>query len=208
MITNHSLSGVIAGIVSTLIFIIVHDLFISDIWAMTPFMLFAGALCGFCVGWSYSLLVDQHTIGRWLGYNILYVLMLMILGVASVLIFEPTMSFAALMALNGPPDQLIAQALPMTLIFTVVSAIVISLLYGRSWKNFGAVLLTSIVLVLLLGLNVSAIGLISIPKGSLYLVAEFLGLVVFINLIFVGVFLALEWRGAVVNQPVPYRRNQ
>jgi len=76
-----------------------------------------------------------------------------------------------------------------------VAAIVISLLYERNWKHFGAVLLTSIVLVLLLGLNVSAIGLISIPKGSLYLVAEFLGLIALINMVFVAVFIALEWRG-------------
>jgi hypothetical protein len=196
MLTNHSLAGAIAGVISTLFFIIIHDIFISDIWGMTGIMLFAGALCGLCVGWSYSLLVSEHTIGRWLGYNALYVLMLMLLGVASVLMFEPEMSFAALMALNGPPDQLIAQALPMTLIFTLVSAIAISRLYRTSLKQFGAVLLTSIVLVLLLGLNVSAIGLISIPNGSLYLVAEFLGLIVLINIVFVAVFIALEWRGA------------
>ncbi|NIW49933.1 MAG: hypothetical protein GWN30_35715, partial [Gammaproteobacteria bacterium] len=57
MITNHSLAGAIAGIISTLFFIIIHDIFISDIWGMTGIMLFAGALCGLCVGWSYSLLV-------------------------------------------------------------------------------------------------------------------------------------------------------
>lgn len=171
-------------------------------------MLFAGALCGVCIGWSYSLLVDQHSIGRWLGYNLLYVMMLMFLGVASVLVFEPAMSFAALMALDGPPDQLIGQAMPMTLLFTLVASIVISLFYERSWKHFGAILLTAMVLVLLLGLNVSALGLISIPKGAFYLVAEFLGLIVFINLIFVGAFIALEWRDVAFNQLIPNRRNQ
>jgi hypothetical protein len=196
MFKNQAHAGAIAGIISTLTFIIIHDIFISDIWAMTGIMLFAGALCGLCVGWSYSLLVEDHKLGRWLSYNALYVFMLMLLGVASVVLFEPEMSFAALMALNGPPDQLIAQAMPMTLAFTLAAAIVISLLYKRSWKHFGAILITSIVLVLLLGLNVSAIGLISIPKGSSYLVAEFLGLIVLINIVFVAVFIALEWRGA------------
>lgn len=200
MFKNQALAGAMAGIISTLTFIIIHDIFISDIWGMTGIMLFAGALCGLCVGWSYSLLVEDHTIGRWLSYNALYVFMLMLLGVASVVLFEPEMSFAALMALNGPPDQLIAQALPMTLAFTLLSAIVISLFYQRNWKHFGAVLLTSIILVLLLGLNVSAIGLVSIPKGSLYLVAEFLALIVFINVTFVTVFIVLEWRGAALTQ--------
>lgn len=158
---------------------------------MAPFMLFAGAVCGVCVGWSYSLCVERPSASQWLRYNLLYVLMLILLGAASVLIFEPTTSFAALMALNGPPDDLIGDALPMTLGFTLLSAIGIALFYPRSWKNFGAILLTSIVLVLLLGLNVSVIGLVAIPKGSLYLVAEFLGLIVFINVVFVICFIAL-----------------
>lgn len=171
-------------------------------------MLAAGVLCGLCLGWSYSQLVQQYSIGSWLRYNLLYVSMLMLLGVASVLVFDPTMSFAALMALDGPPDQLIAQALPMTLVFTVISSIVISFFYKRSWKHFGAILLTSTVLVLLLGLNVSALGLISIPGGAFYLVAEFLGLIVFINLVFAAVFIALEWRGVTNIQFAPYRRKQ
>jgi hypothetical protein len=206
MINNHSVSGAIAGIVSTLSFITIHDIFISDIWGMTAVMLFAGALCGLCVGWSYSILVGSYSIKSWLGYNILYVLMLILLGVASVVVFEPEMSFAALMALNGPPDQLIARAMPMTLVLTLVSAVAINFFYERSWRQFGAILLTSIVLVLLLGLNVSAIGLVSIPKGSLYLVAEFLGLIVMINLIFVGIFILLEspWKGII--RFVPNRR--
>jgi hypothetical protein len=177
-----------------------HDITISDIWAMAPIMLFAGAICGLCVGWSYSLLVDQHSIASWLKYNLLYVLMLILLGVISVLIFEPTMSFAALMALNGPPDQLIAQALPMTFVFTLLSSVVISFFYKRGWKEFGTILLTALILVLLLGLNVSAIGLISIPRGSLYLVAEFLGLVIFINLVYVVCFIAISGRAVTSNQ--------
>ena len=207
MIKNHALSGAMAGITSTLTFIIIHDFFISDIWNMTAVMLFAGGLCGLCIGWSYSALVSTHSTRRWLGYNLLYLLMFILLGVTSELVFEPITPLAALMALNGAPDDLIGQALPLTALFTLGAAVVISLFYERSWKHFGAVLLTSIVLVLLLGLNVSVIGLVSIPQGSFYLVTEFLGLIVFLNIIFVVVFIGLEWQGWLVSDLIPNRRN-
>lgn len=175
---------------------------------MSAVMFFAGGVCGLLVAWSYSLVVDRHSIGRWLGYNLLHVLALMSLGVASILIFEPSMSFAALMALEGPPDQLIAQALPMTLAFTLLSAVVISLFYRRSWKRFGAILLTSVILVLLVGQNLSVLGLISIPSGFLYLVAEFFGLIIFINLVFVLTFITLESRNFALTRLSPIRRIQ
>jgi len=186
-----SISGAVAGAISTLAFTVIHDIFISDIWFAAPMMLFAGALCGLCIGWSYRRLVARPSVGSWLRYNLLYVTMLMLLGVASVIMFEPIVSMAALMALNGPPDELIRHALPMTIIFTVASSMVISRLYGRSWQHYGTVLLTSAVLVLLLGLNVSVLGLVSIPRGSFYLVAEFLGLIMVINVVFVAVFIWL-----------------
>jgi hypothetical protein len=96
---------------------------------------------------------------------------------------------AALIAVNGPPDALISQAMPVTAVFTLLMAVIISLVYGFRYRfsllRFGAVLLTSMTLVLLLGLNVSVIGLVSIPRGSWYLVMEMFGLVLFLNAVLV-----------------------
>lgn len=187
-----AVSGAIAGAFSALIFTVIHDLLISDIWFSLPIMLVAGALCGGCVSWSYALLVQRPRLPGWLAYNALYVGLLFLLGLVSVLAFEPVTTMAALIAVNGPPDALIGQAMPVTAIFTLIMAIFISLVYGISWSRFGAVLLTSAVLVLLLGLNVSVIGLVSIPRGSWYLVAEMYGLILVLNGGFVVVFTALE----------------
>ena len=203
---SRPISGAAAGIASALAFTLIHDVFISDIWFAAPMMLFAGALCGLCLGWSYGQLVDEPSIGSWLRYNLLYVALLMSLGVASMVMFEPVVSMAALMALNGPPSELIGRALPMTLAFTVAASGAISLHYTRSWWNYGVVFLTSMVLVLLLGLNVSVLGLVSIPRGSFYLVAEFLGLIVVLNIVFVVVFVGLE-RSSMAANPSTLRRN-
>ena len=118
------------------------------------------------------------------------------LGVASVLFFEPVTTMAAVITLNGPPTELINQAMPMTIAFTLGMAILITLLYSRSIAKFFAVLLTCTVLVALLGLNVSAIGLVDIPSGSLIVIAELLGLIVALNAVYVMMdFLLDRWIG-------------
>jgi len=185
-------SGAIAGALSALSFAVIHYIFISDIWFSLIMMMIAGALCGMCIGWSYALLVKIPTIGSWWRYNMLYVALLALLGATSILVFEPTTTMAALIAANAPPDQLIGQALPLTAVFTLLAAILISLMYRSSWRHFGVVLLNCVVLILLLGLNVSVLGFVTIPRGSLYLVMEFFGLILAINVIYSALFTALE----------------
>ena len=185
-------SGATAGAASAFAFAVIHYIFISDIWFSLILMLIAGALCGLCIGWSYALLIKRPAIGNWWRYNMLYVGLLFFLGVVSVLVFEPTTTIAALSAANEPPDQLIRQALPFTALFTLFAAVSISLIFRANWRHCGVVLLTCTVLVLLLGLNVSVLGFVTIPRGSLYLVLEFFGLILAINLIYAAIFNILE----------------
>lgn len=187
-----ALSGALAGVLSALVFVIIHDIFISDIWSMLVIMLVAGAICGACLSWSFALLVNAPSLQSWLVYNLLYDLMFVLLGLVSVLIFSPMTTMAEVTAGNGPPDELILQAMPITVIFTLATAVIISLLYGFRWSRFGAILLTCAVLVLLLGLNVSVIGLVSIPQGSWYLVMEMFVLILLLNVVFMLSFIGLE----------------
>lgn len=193
-------AGALSGMASTLVFSVVHEIFISNIWFMLLPMLFAGALCGGLVSWSYGLLVPTPSRRGWLIYNLIYVALFGLLGAASVLFYEPVTTMAAVVTLNGPPTALIDQAMPMTIAFTLGMAILITLLYGRSRTNFLAVLLTCIVLVALLGLNVSAIGLVEIPTSSLVVIAELFGLIVVLNTVYVMVYLVLK---AWIEQLIP-----
>lgn len=56
-------------------------------------------------------------------------------------------------------------------------------------------------LILLLGLNVSVIGLVAIPNGSLYVVGELFALIATFNLVYVAIFIALARRSFVVGLP-------
>jgi len=204
--SRFAISGAISGAVAALTFTLIHDIFISDIWFSLALMLVAGGLCGACLGWSFSIMVRSSSLKSWLAYNLIYDTMFLVLALVSLLVFSPTMPMAALMALNGPPDDLIAQALPVTVIFTVIMAVAISAIYGFGWSRLGASLLTSLVLVLLLGLNVSVIGLVSIPRGSWYLVAEMLGLILMLDLAYAAVFVVLE-RTSLLNGTLDQQRN-
>ena len=186
------LSGAIAGALSSVSFALIHQLFISNIWYSIVAMMAAGALCGLSLAWSYGRLAPRPSVAGWIRYNGLYVAMLGLLGLTSILVFQPVTTIAALIQEDGPPDELFRQALPMTIAFTIATAVALTLLYRRGWRAFGASLLASTVLITFLGLNVSVIGLVDIPRGSLYLVLELFILVFAIMFVYAALFIPLE----------------
>ena len=188
------ITGILAGAISAYCFALIHGFFISNIMFSLPVLLVAGAICGLCLGWTYGLLFEAPSIHTWLQYNALYVGMFILIGCVSVLVYEPVTTLAAVMASNSPPDYLFKMALPVTIVSTILMAAIIGRLYARSLAHYAAVLLTCAVLVILLGLNVSVIGLISIPHSSVYLIGELAGLILALNLVFAIVFVGLEWK--------------
>ena len=189
---NFLRSGTIAGLVSALIYTIVHQIFISDIWFSILIMLIAGALCGPSLGWSYGVLVSVPTFKNWLAYNLVYMAMFGILGAVSVAAFDPITTVEALIEVNESPNELIGKAMPLTVVFTFLMAGIVTVLSTRRWANFGSALLACVVLVLSQGLNVSIIGLVSLPSGSLYLVVELFALILALGVVFAVAFAILE----------------
>jgi hypothetical protein len=185
--------GAAAGALAALAFAAVHALWITDIWFSLVAMMAAGAVCGATIAWSYGRLFEP-SIRTWLGYNASYVVALAVLGLVSVAVFEPRTTMAELLTLDGPPLDLIGDALPLTIAFTLGTALVLSVLFGRTPGAFGAILATCAVLVVLLGLDVSVIGMVRIPMDSLFLVVELAGLVVVLAGSFAAVVIALAWR--------------
>lgn len=184
-------SGALAGAAAALAFTAFHQLVISNIWFSLPIMMIAGALCGLCVGWSYEKLYRTPSSGGWVRYNLVYVAMFVLMSGVSVIIYEPITTMAAVID-GGSPNELYREAWLMTVLFTIGAAIGINLMFGRRRSTYLPVFVTCIVLVVTLGLNVSIIGLVDIPISGAYLVAEFLGLILFLDVAFVAVFVLLE----------------
>jgi len=184
-------TGAVAGAFSALVFTAVHQVLISSIWNALVAMLVAGAACGASLAWSYALAVGSRTVRSWVLYNTLYVLVLIALGLTSLVIFEPVTTIAELLKSQEPPRALIGQALPITALFTAASAALLSVLYRPGWRGAWAILLTAVVIVLFLGLNISVLGLVSVPKASLYLIGELLALVITLAAVYAGTVVLL-----------------
>jgi hypothetical protein len=189
-----ALSGALAGATSALAFMVLHDWLISDIWFSLPIMLVAGAASGAALAWSYRLLFNSVGYATWALYNGFYVVALALLGVASVVVFEPVTTVAAVLASPDGPGDLTRLALPLSLVFTVAAAGAVHRLWGRGWSQFGAVLLTSALLVFLLGSNVAIIGLVELTTAALPLIALTFALIMALAIGFAVIHAMLEHR--------------
>lgn len=186
-------SGGIAGAFSALIFTAVHQLLISRIWFAIVAMLVAGIACGTSLAWSYALAIGIPSLRSWIQYNACYVAILIGLGLTSLAAFEPVTTIAQLLQSSEPPRGLIARAFPMTVLFIAGSATMLTALYRPRWRGAAAILVTTVLIVLVLGLNISILGLVSVQKTQLVVIAEVLALVIVLAVVYTA-FMAYLWR--------------
>ena len=79
-VAEFTASGALSGALSALVFCVVHQLLISPIWFALVAMLVAGAVSGTSLAWSYVLIARKPTVGSWIRYNLLYVVLLLKTG--------------------------------------------------------------------------------------------------------------------------------
>jgi hypothetical protein len=187
-------SGAMAGGVSALMLTAVHQWTISNIWNTLPVMLIAGAACGACIGWTYALTHRHAGAWTWVAYNALLWGLFALLGALSEAVFTPVTTAAAVIAANESPDELISQAMPFILTFTVGAAALMTVAFGRRWRIAGPMLAMVAVLMVSLGMNVAIIGLVSFDSASLALVGKMFWLIGLLTAVHAAGFTALERR--------------
>ena len=191
---SFALSGALSGFIATFLFTVVHQIFISNIWFSFVFMAGAGILSGSLIAMGYGVLFRSYSSFSWFSYNSIFLVMFLLLALFSVIIFEPVTTMGELLQANGPPSELIRKAFPMTILFTVTFAFLISILYARKLFQVLMVILTCAELMLVLGLNVSVIGLVDIPRSGFHLIMELFSLIILILFMNSLVFRILERR--------------
>jgi hypothetical protein len=179
--------GAVAGVISALTFTVVHHVIISSIWFALPAMLGAGAVCGACLAWSYGLVSREPSTPTWLRYNLLFLSMFIVLGLVSMIRYEPITTIAALLQTKEPPTELIGQALPMTGMFIVMFSALMVTLYRPNIVGAFALLVTTAVMVAFLGLNISILGLVDVPSSQLRVLGETFGLLVALTAVYVAI---------------------
>jgi hypothetical protein len=121
--------------------------------------------------------------------------MLVVLGVASMLVYEPITTVAEVLSNSEPPRELIRGAMPLSIGFIVASSLAMWLLWGESLLDAVSILVTSSVVILVLGLSVSIIGLFRLTRGGAYMVVELFGLILVLNIPYAACYLVLQQGG-------------
>lgn len=191
------LSGILAGAVSVLAFTWIHGLLISDIWFFITPMIVAGAICGLCVAGSFAIIAPALAVRPWILYNATYIGLLALLGVLSVLIFEPVTTVEAL--INNPrgleeAEHLMGQAMPLTVGFAIAGAFLVGWLFGRRWWHFGPVLVAMAVVMAIFGLNISILGFAETTAPTVYSLLLVFVLIAATVGVYAAVVTAMEWR--------------
>jgi hypothetical protein len=189
------LSGAVGGAATAVGFVALHHLLISDIWFSLVPMTLAGAVCGACLAWSYRLVLAPPAPASWVLYNLHFVLLFMLLGGVSFLLYEPAYTVAGLSAGIESPDALLRQVIPLSAAFGLVAGIVVSVAWARSARKATSLIITYVVLTVLLGHNAGILGMVHLDRGAVPLLAEFFGLIAIILAGNATAFLLLERRG-------------
>ena len=179
-----TVAGGIAGVVATAVFTLAHHLFINPIWWAFPFMAVAGALCGATLAWCYTRLVEARTARSWAIFVGMFVVMFGLLALASSIVYEPIMTMAEVVNSTGGNPIPIGESMALLIVFTLAWAAFLSIFYRRGWRGFAAALVATAILMLLLGVNVSTMGLVEIPTTGWVLVLEFFGYLVALGVTF------------------------
>ncbi len=165
--------GALSGVVVVLGFIIVHNLFIADIWFNVGPMLFAGALCGFCIVWSYRKGVDDHSTAAWFRYAGLYAVEMIALGAVSLAVLRPQFTMAELLVADDAFERLMLPSVPLLIGAMVVGTVLVWLYCGRRWTALAPILVTQVLLVFLLGHQFAFLGLVASSSALLVVFGEF-----------------------------------
>jgi hypothetical protein len=152
--------GAVTGIIVVFGFTAFHNFYIVDIWWNVGPMLFSGAVCGFCVVWSYRRAVPEHSNGAWFRYAGLYAAEMVALGVISIAVLQPRFTIAEAMVMDDAMAELTPPALPLMIGMMFVGTILFWLYYGRRPRALVPILVTQILLVFLLGHQLAFLGLI------------------------------------------------
>ena len=125
------LVGSVSGLVVVLVFTVFHNVFILDIWFNLGPMLFAGALCGFCVAWSYRKGVADHSTTAWFRYSGIYAAEMVVLGAVSLAVLRPEFSMAELMVADDAFERLLPPSMPLMIGAMAVGTGAVWLYCGR-----------------------------------------------------------------------------
>ncbi len=136
-------------------------------------MLFAGALCGFCLAWSYATGVANHSTVAWFRFVGLYAGEMIALGAVSMAVLRPRFTMAELMVADDAFERLLPPSMPLMIGAMVVGTLLVWVSSGWRRGALLPILTTQILLVFLVGHQFAFLGLVESSTTLLWIFGEF-----------------------------------
>ena len=178
--------GAVIGVVVVFGFLLVHNAFIADIWFNIGPMLFAGAVIGFCLAWSYRKAVTRHSTATWFRYGGLHAAEMIVLGAVSLLLLRPRFTMAEMLVADDAFAQLLGPSLPLILGAMAVGTTVVWSYFGRRRGSLVPILITQVLVVFFLGHQFAFLGLVESSSALLVTAGGFAAITVGLASVFCG----------------------
>ena len=147
------LLGVISGITTSLIFLLLHQLVLqTPIWFVAPMAIIFGILTGLTLTWSYQVYFSDFNWKNTLKLHGIYLLPIPILMLITLVFFEPKWTFEEA---NDPEntDELLSTAFLIVIPYAFLYGLMQGFVYKRSIKSLKASISTHLVILAGIGLN-------------------------------------------------------
>jgi hypothetical protein len=197
------LVGSLSGLVVVLVFTVLHNMFILDIWFNIGPMLFAGALCGFCIVWSYRKGIADHSTTAWFRYGGIYTAEMILLGAVSLAVLRPQFTMAELMVADDAFERLLPPSVPLMIGAIGAGTLAVWLFCGRRAAALVPILVAQALVVLMLGHQFAFLGLV---ESSSTLMKVFAGFA-FITIGLTAAFCVTAMWSTILLERIPIRSN-
>ncbi|MFW9855968.1 MAG: hypothetical protein ACFFFG_13015 [Candidatus Thorarchaeota archaeon] len=177
-------SGTIAGIITSFIFILLHFLFIADIFFILPFALIIGALTGLFLAWAYLTIFEAFNVRNLIKFLTLFSIPMILVDLVT-LFSEKTYSIAELIETRTLPSDFGERVIFPIIPIMLLSGILIGWYFGKDRKAVIPAIFANVIVLIGIGHNLPFINMVSVDNVFLFLEIKLLFYLILITMVIV-----------------------
>ncbi|MFW9779526.1 MAG: hypothetical protein ACFFE8_11780 [Candidatus Heimdallarchaeota archaeon] len=202
------LSGTLAGTITSVIFILLHFLFIADIFFILPVAIILGALTGGCLAWAYLRIFNSFDLQNLTKFLALFSIPMILVDLVT-LFSEKTYSFEELVESQTLPPDFLARVIFPIIPIVLLSGIAIGWYFGKDRKAVIPAISANVMVLIGIGHNVPFINMVSVDNLVLFLeIKLFFYLILIIMVIVYGITLVILERSSLSYKFTLYFKSQ
>lgn len=164
---NHLLiSGALAGVITSIIFVVVHNILISKIWFITPFAVIIGALTGISLGWAYTTIYENLNTNNLVFFLLIFSLPMVIIEFLTFF-SERKYTIDELTNQQTFPTELLIKTFIPIIPVLLVAGFLIGWIFGKTYEAIFASIVANSLILIGIGHNVPILNQVIIEDNFL-----------------------------------------